>query len=136
MLTGKGRAEMRSEVIRYSEAFKRQVIEEVEKGRFRTLQEVGERYGIGGHHTVKRWLKKYGKKHLLPRVVRVESMDEKDRIKQLKRRNKELEKALAETKVHEVLNQAYLELACEKYGEDVEEFKKKFAGQLYDEDEK
>lgn len=125
---------MKRETIRYSEAFKRQVVEEVERGRFRSLEEARKKFDIGGQPTIKRWLRKYGKDHLVPRVVRVESMDERDKIKELKRKNKELEKALAETRVEEVLNRAYLEIVCEKYGvEDVEEFKKKAAGKLYDE---
>jgi transposase-like protein len=126
---------MKKTVIRYSEAFKRQVVEEVERGGFETFREAHEKYGIPGHTTVKRWVKRYGKQHLLPRVVRVESMKEKDRIKELKRRNRELEKALADSKVREVLNQAYFEIVCEKFGiTDLEGFKKKADAKLFDEE--
>ena len=127
---------MKRTVIRYSEAFKLQVVEEVERGCFRTLQEAHEKYGIGGHATVSRWVKSYGKQHLLPQVVRVESMDEKDRIKALKKRNRELERALADSKVREVINQAYFEMVCEKFGiTDLEGFKKKADAKLFDEEE-
>jgi transposase-like protein len=126
---------MKRTVIRYSEAFKLQVVEEVERGCFRTFREAHEKYGIPGHTTVKRWVRSYGKQHLLPRVVRVESMKEKDRIKELKRRNRELEKALADSKVREVLNQAYFEIVCEKFGiTDLEGFKKKVDAKLFDEE--
>jgi hypothetical protein len=46
-----------------------------------------------------------------------------------------LEKALADSKVREVLNQAYLEIVCEKFGiTDVEGFKKKVDAKLFDEE--
>ena len=71
---------MRRTVIRYSEAFKLQVVEEVERGGNGSLQEVQQKYGIKGSGTIKYWLEKYGRQHLMPKVVRVESMKEKDRI--------------------------------------------------------
>jgi hypothetical protein len=51
--------------------------------------------------------------------------DEKDQIKQLKSQVKQLQQALGRTQAEKVLNEAFLEIACEKLGEDVEEFKKK-----------
>lgn len=123
---------MRRTVIRYSEAFKLQVVEEVERGASGSLQEVRHKYGIKGSHTIKHWLKKYGRQHLLPKVVRVESMKEKDRIKELKKRNRELEKALADAKVREVISEAYFEIACEEFGiTDLETFKKKADAKLF-----
>lgn len=127
---------MGRKIVRYSEAFKREVVEEMERGRFQDVTEAARCYGIGARETIQRWMKQYGKGHLLPRVVRVERMNERDEIKQLKKRNKQLEKALAEAKVHEVLNQAYFEMVCEKFGiEDVEAFKKKVDGKLFGEAE-
>jgi transposase-like protein len=83
---------MSAQIIRYSEAFKRKVVEELEKGELRNQLEARERYGIGGGSTIHRWLRKYGKNHLVAKVVKVESMKERDRIKQLKRKIRELEK--------------------------------------------
>jgi transposase-like protein len=114
---------------RYSEAFKRKVVEGLEKGELRNQAEAREVYGIGGSCTIHRWIRKYGKNHLLAKVVKVETMKERDRIKELKRRIRELEKALADSKVEQVLDQAYFEVLCEDLGiEDVEEYKKKLAG--------
>ena len=49
----------------------------------------------------------------------------------------QLESALADTKVKEVLNQAYFELICEEYGvEDTEKYKKKAEAKLSGEDER
>ncbi|NBL66126.1 IS3 family transposase, partial [Flavobacterium sp. NST-5] len=44
----------------YSEAFKRQVVSEYERGLF-TKAELQRRYNILGHSCISKWLKKYGK---------------------------------------------------------------------------
>jgi transposase-like protein len=127
---------MGAQIIRYSEAFKRKVVEGLEKGELRNQAEARERYGIGGGSTIHRWLRKYGKNHLVAKVVKVESMKERDRIKQLKRKIRELEKALADTKVEQVLDRAYFEVLCEQMGiEDTAEYKKKLAGKVFTKDE-
>ena len=127
---------MSSQIIRYSEAFKRTVVEALEKGELRNQAEARELYGIGGGSTIHRWLRQYGKNHLVAKVVKVESMKERDRVKQLKRRIRELEKALADTKVEQVLDRAYFEVVCEEMGiEDSAEYKKKLAGKVFTRDE-
>jgi len=124
-------------VIRYSEAFKRQVVGELERGELRSMESAREKYGISGAGTVRNWLKQYGREHLLPKRVRIEMPNEKSELKKLKRRIRELETALADTKVKEVLNQAYFELICEEYGvEDTEKYKKKAEAKLSGEDER
>ena len=127
---------MGAQIIRYSEAFKRKVVEGLEKGELRNQAEARGLYGIGGSCTIHRWLRKYGKNHLLAKVVKVESMKERDRVKHLKRRIRELEKALADSKVEQVLDRAYFEVLCEDMGiEDVQEYKKKLAGKVFTKDE-
>ena len=119
---------------RYSEAFKRHVVSEIESAKFKSQKEARERYGIKGVNTIRLWLKKYGKEHLLPKKVRIEMPEEQDEVKRLKRQIKELEKALSETRVGEVLNQAYFELVCEEHGiTDFEGYKKKAASKLFQE---
>ena len=127
---------MGASIIRYSEAFKRKVVEELETGELRNQLEARERYGIGGGSTIHHWLRKYGKNHLVAKVVKVESMKERDRINQLKRKIRELEKALADTKVEQVLDRAYFEVLCEEMGiEDTAGYKKKLAGKVFTKDE-
>ena len=127
---------MGAQIIRYSEAFKRKVVEGLEKGELRNQAEARELYGIGGSCTIYRWLRKYGKNHLVAKVVKVESMKERDRVKQLKRRIRELEKALADTKVEQVLDRAYFEVLCEEMGiEDTAGYKKKLAGKVFTKDD-
>ena len=54
---------------KYSISFRRQVVGDLESGRFNSIESVRRHYGIGGTRTVQNWLRKYGKNHLLPKVV-------------------------------------------------------------------
>lgn len=121
--------------IRYSEAFKLQIIHELETGKLDCVNHAKERYGIAGSATIPGWLKKYGCQDILPKRVRVEMPDEKDQIKKYKKRIRMLEKALADSKVKEVLGQAYFEIVCEEAGiKDPEALKKKLNKKLLDEE--
>jgi len=118
--------------IRYSEAFKLQVIGELESGALGSQEEARRKYGIGGRTTIHKWLRRYGRNHLLSKVIRVEKPEERDQIKVLKRRIRELEKALADSKVKELLSEAHFEILCERHGEkDIAGVKKKIAEQLW-----
>jgi transposase-like protein len=115
--------------IRYSEAFKMQLVRELES------QEIGfaqcqRKYGVGGADTLQRWVGKYGNGSI-GKVIRVEKPKEINEKQQLKRRVRALEQALADTNIDLALERQYTRLACERAGiEDVAEFKKKAAGQL------
>lgn len=113
--------------IRYSVAFKQQVVADLENGRFGTILAASEHYGIRGAVTIRRWLQRFGKNHLIPKVVRVEKPDEADQIRQLKKQIRQLQEALGKTQMKSVLNESFLEIACERLGVDVEAFKKKVA---------
>lgn len=116
-----------SETVRYSEAFKQQVIREIASGKFRGPAGATKAYGIAGQGTVRSWLRKYGRPDLMPQRVIITTMAEVDETKALKKRVRELEKALADTHMKELLGEAYLEIACQRLGLDPEEFKKKAA---------
>jgi transposase-like protein len=114
--------------IRYSEAFKLQVVREVEQGRFESGWAAGRAYGVKGAGTVATWIQRYGKDHLLGKVVKVMKADEQTEVKALRKRVRELERALADAHIDLKLEEAYLEIACEAAGvQDVAEFKKKRA---------
>ena len=116
-------------LIRYGEAFKLQVVRELEEGKFRSCEAARVAYGIGGKQTLQRWLRAYGKEHLLRRSVRVETPKERDQVRELKERVRALEKAVCDAHLDLRLSESYLEIACEAAGiEDVEAFKKKRAG--------
>ena len=118
-------------VVRYSMSFKQQVVEELESGRFSSISEAKEHYGIAGAGTVRSWLVKYGRNHLCAKVVRVEKPNEKDQILQLKRQIKQLKEALGQTQAENLINQEFLKIACEEMGKDVESFKKKVGTELF-----
>jgi transposase len=120
---------MRNRVIRrYSECFKAQVVREIESGRFLSIQAAGLHHGIAGATTVRDWVRRLGKNHLLAKVVRVEQVGEADRIRELRLTIERLQKALGQTQAQSLLNAEYLKLACERLGEEVEVFKKKSDG--------
>lgn len=120
-----------NETLRYSEAFKLQVVHDIERGRYGSCHEASTVYGIRGSTTVARWVRHYGKSHLLRKVVRVETADEGREIDRLKAQIKEFQAALSEAHLELRLERSYLKLACRASGEeDVETFKKKHAGTL------
>ena len=103
-------------VVRYSEAFKLQVVRELETGRLRSREEARQRYGIGGTTTVARWVRRYGRAGIQGRVVRVETTDERDQLAALRARISELERAVVDSKVQEALHKAYFDIVCREHG--------------------
>ena len=117
---------MKKEILRYSEAFKLQVVSELESGKFKCIFEARKRYGIRGCGTIERWIRKYGKNHLLNKVVVVKTTDERDQLKAMKREIQELKSALSDAHLDLRLEKAWLKIACRQAGmEDVDAFKKK-----------
>jgi transposase-like protein len=119
-----------SDQIRYSEAFKQQVVSEIASGKFAGPFAAGRAYGIKGADTVSRWLREYGRSDLMPRRITITSMEEQDEKKALKQRVRELERALADAHMKGLLDDAYLGIACQRLGLDVADFKKKHVTKL------
>jgi hypothetical protein len=82
--------------------------------------------------TVANWVTKYGREDLLSKRIRVETMDEIDHLKKARKRIRELEAALADAHIDNCLEHAFLEVACERMGTDLGDFKKKNALTLSD----
>ena len=122
---------MSRRLIQYSEAFKVHVVSDIESGKFSCAYEASRAHGIGGQSTVRRWLEKYGKNHLLGKVVRVEKANEPRELKRLKDRVKQLETALADSVMDGALERAAFELLCEATDTDGDSFKKKVVGTKY-----
>lgn len=113
--------------VRYSEAFKMQVVRELEGGGINFTQMM-RKYGIRGNCTLRKWLGKYGNGSI-GKVIRVETPKEINEVEQLRDRVRRLEAALAESNLDLALERQYTRLACERAGiEDVAEFKKKAGG--------
>lgn len=114
-------------VIRYSEAFKLDVVRELERDGL-SFDHVRRKYGVRGATTVQRWVHQYGNGSR-GKVIRVEKPEEINEKEQLKRRVRALERALADTNIDLALERQYTRLACERAGiKDVAAFKKKATG--------
>ena len=117
----------RRQEIRYSEAFKMEVVRELESEGL-AFEDLALKYGIKGKTTVSRWVRQYGN-GTRGKVIRVESAGEINELKRLKARVRQLESALADANIDAALERAYTRLACKRAGiGDVAEFKKKVAG--------
>ncbi len=113
--------------IRYSEAFKIQMVREIEREGL-TVRYAMRKYGIRGCGTIESWLRKYGNGSR-GKVIRVETPQEINELKRLKERVKRLESLLADANIELVLERAYTQIACERAGiQDGAEFKKKHPG--------
>lgn len=73
----------RAVIRRYSEAFKRKVVKEIESGNL-TGREASRQYGIPYGGTIGQWLKKYGSREYKTEIVRVMMKSEKELIEELK----------------------------------------------------
>lgn len=110
--------------IRYSEAFKLQLVAEVEREGL-SFEAVRRKYGVLGVATVGAWVRKYGNGSR-GKIIRVERPEEIDERTKLRERVKRLEKLLADANIDLALERAYTKMACERAGiKDVEAFKKK-----------
>lgn len=105
-------------VIRYSISFKRKVVHEIEEEGL-AIMEASRRYGIKGGQTVRNWVTKFGKHHLLNKLMRVETMEEKDRIKQLEEEVKKLKMALADSMMGKRCLEVVIEQANKVYKMDL-----------------
>lgn len=105
------------ELVRYSSSFKQQVVRELETGA--GIEELRKRYKIGGGATIQGWLRKFGKNHLLNKVVRIETMEERDRLKQLEAENKKLKMALADSLMAQRCLEVLIEEANKEYKTDI-----------------
>jgi transposase len=114
--------------IRYSEAFKMEVVRELEAGGL-AFDAMSMKYGIKGTMTVSKWVRKYGN-GTRGKLIRVEKPGEINELKRLTERVRKLESALADANIDAALERAYTRLACQRAGiTDVAEFKKKAGGQ-------
>ena len=103
---------------RYSLAFKKKVVGEIERGET-TIEEARRIYEIRGAATIQNWIKKLGKNHLLNKMVRIEMKDEKDKIKELEKEKAALEHALAQSQLKIITLESLIECVEENYDVDV-----------------
>jgi len=97
-------------VRRYSEAFQRKVVAEIESGKY-TMEGARQVYDIGGKTTIPRWMRKHGSNGHIGKVVRIEMADEQQKLKRTESEKAELERALGQSQ----LKIMYLEAVIAEY---------------------
>ena len=98
-------------VKRYSQAFKQQVVREYEAGA--SIYRLRQKYGIGGHHTVKRWISQYGRFGYRSELVVIQTVEDQLEVKAMKQHIAELEAALAESVLENRMLKSTLEVASQ-----------------------
>ena len=111
-------------VVRYSISFKQMVVNEVESGR--SCEYLRRKYDIGSTVTIPRWVQRLGKNHLLNKIVRIETMEDKDKFKALEEENKRLKMALADAFMAKACLEEVIKMANVEYKTDL---KKNFGDQ-------
>jgi transposase len=111
-------SKVRRTEIRYSISFKQKVVREIEEEGL-LLAVARRRYGIKGGATIQQWIRKFGKHHLLNKIVRVETMEEKDQIKKMQDEIRKLKLALADSILAQKSLEAVIDEANKEYKTDL-----------------
>jgi transposase len=98
----------------YSESFKMTVVAEVLSGQI-TQTGAEKKYGIGGHCTISRWIRKYGSNKELKTIAKVRMPNDKTKIKELKTRVYQLEHLVSDLQLERRALEKLIELAEREY---------------------
>ena len=115
--------------IRYSDAFKLKVMEELRDAKWKSVKEAATAYGVSDI-AIYKWMHKLGFEHLKGRLIYVKTRTETDRIKELEAEVRRLRMALADEVLDHKIDEAALRLMCRRAGTTPEEVKKKNGGDL------
>jgi transposase-like protein len=107
----------KKKIKRYSEAFKRQVVAEYEQGI--NVSDLQKKYGITGGMTIPNWIKKYAKQGFRHELVRIQTAEEADQVKELEQKVQELEQTLGKVVLEKLKLESILEELEETYGVEV-----------------
>ncbi len=110
---------------RYSEEFKRKVLDEFRQGKWATAYAVAKAYGIRGM-TVTSWIDAAGLTHLRGRAVEVRTLGEVSELNRLRKENKELRNQLLDEVLACREERAMLIAAGDEYGFSALEFAKRY----------
>jgi transposase-like protein len=108
---------MTQKIKRYSEGFKKQIIAEYEAGS--SIPELNRKYGISGGNTIRFWIKKYARESFRHELVRIQTTEEANRVKELEQQVQELEQALGKVVLEKLKLESILEELEEEYGVEV-----------------
>lgn len=111
---------------RYSTSFKLKVMEELRDGKWKTVAEAGEAYGVtpaGIHY----WMKRMGFEYLKGRIIYVKTASEIDEIKRLKAELRRAKEMLANEIIDHKIDEVALRILCQEHNTTPEEVKKNAA---------
>jgi hypothetical protein len=100
-----------------------QVVSRIESGEL-GCTDASNCYSVS-YGSVKRWVLKYGTLKRIPKLIRVETPQDRNELHRLKQENKRLRKALADAVLDKDLSEIQLQIFCEQTGLDYAEVKKK-----------
>jgi transposase len=106
-----------TDIKRYSESFRRQVVAEYEAGS--SILYLQKKYGIGGGSTIQRWIKKYAYEGLRTNVVRIQTAEEANQMTVLNKQIETLEQALLRMTLEKLKYEAIVEELELLYGDEV-----------------
>ena len=98
---------------RYSMGFKLKVMEELRDGKWKTVAEAGEAYGVTSAG-IRYWMKRLGFEHLNGRIIYVKTTSEVDEIRRLKAELRKAKEMLADEIISHKIDEVALRLACEE----------------------
>lgn len=108
---------MKDKIFRYSESFKRKVVEEYESGE--RISDLKQKYGIKGNMTITNWVRKYGSKGFRHEMVRIQTAEEKNYVKELEKKVDMMEKVIGRMTLEKIKYEAIMEILEETYGEEI-----------------
>src|SRR3970040_1611977 len=98
----------------YSESFKMTIVAEVIAGQI-SQRAAQMKYGIGGHCTISKWIKKYGTNKEIKKILKVRMPGDKLKIKELKTRIHQLEHLVSDLQLEKKALDKLIELAEREY---------------------
>ena len=126
MISAQDKTKMQRKCYRYSVCFKQSVVQSIEKDGL-SINQARERYGITGAETIQKWIKQFGKNHLLNKVIKVSTLDERDELRRIKAELKSLTIAYAELSIDHKCSEKVIQIADEMLHLDL---KKKYEQEL------
>lgn len=111
---------------RYSMGFKLKVMEELRDGKWKTVAEAGEAYGVTST-AIRYWMKRMGFEYLKGRIIYVKTTSEVDEIKRLKAELRKAKEMLADEIIAHKIDEVTLRIFCQEHNTTPEEVKKNVA---------
>lgn len=109
---------------RYSEAFKRMVLDEIRQGKWSTPSAAARAYGIMSI-TVSTWMDSAGLTHLRSRAVEVKTLGEVSELQRIRKENRQLREQLIDEILDHRADAKALEAAGSEFGFVVADYRKK-----------